>query len=49
MENYGGQWLAGSFLWSYYSFENPMAPVLEGGRAVKWTDYTTQGNRVNGG
>ena len=24
MENYGGQWLAGSFLWSYYAFANPM-------------------------
>jgi Ca2+-binding RTX toxin-like protein len=37
MENYGGQWLAGSFLWSYYSFENPMEE-----REVPWTDYTTQ-------
>ncbi|MGO4704687.1 hypothetical protein AB4072_02780 [Microvirga sp. 2MCAF38] len=42
MENYGGQWLAGSFLWSYYSFENPMKPVADGGRGVPWTDYTTQ-------
>jgi serralysin len=47
MENYGGQWLAGSFLWSYYSFENPMAPVAEGGRDVKWTDYTTQHKPAN--
>jgi Ca2+-binding RTX toxin-like protein len=47
MENYGGQWLAGSFLWSYYSFENPMAPVSEGGRDVQWTDYTTQHKPAN--
>lgn len=47
MENYGGQWLAGSFLWSYYSFENPMAPVSEGGREVLWTDYTTQHKPAN--
>jgi Ca2+-binding RTX toxin-like protein len=47
MENYGGQWLAGSFLWSYYSFENPMAPVSEGGRNVLWTDYTTQHKPAN--
>nr|WP_244627528.1 hypothetical protein [Microvirga tunisiensis] len=47
MENYGGQWLAGSFLWSYYSFENPMTPVEEGGRGVPWTDYTTQHKPAN--
>jgi serralysin len=39
MENYGGQWLAGSFLWSYYSFENPMTE-----RDVPWTDYTRSTN-----
>jgi Ca2+-binding RTX toxin-like protein len=43
MENYGGQWLAGSFLWSYYSFENPMEE-----RGVAWTDYTTQWKPANG-
>jgi serralysin len=43
MENYGGQWLAGSFLWSYYSFENPMEE-----RSVAWTDYTTQWKPANG-
>lgn len=43
MENYGGQWLAGSFLWSYYSFENPMEQ-----RGVAWTDYTTQWKPANG-
>ncbi|MGO4523717.1 Calx-beta domain-containing protein [Microvirga sp. 2MCAF35] len=42
MENYGGQWLAGSFLWSYYSFENPMTD-----RGVSWTDYTTQHKPAN--
>ena len=42
MENYGGQWLAGSFLWSYYSFENPMTE-----REVAWTDYTTQWKPAN--
>jgi hypothetical protein len=42
MENYGGQWLAGSFLWSYYSFENPMTE-----RDVPWTDYTTQHKPAN--
>ncbi|WP_445501488.1 glycoside hydrolase family 113 [Microvirga sp. G4-2] len=42
MENYGGQWLAGSFLWSYYSFENPMEE-----RGVAWTDYTTQHKPAN--
>jgi hypothetical protein len=47
MENYGGQWLAGSFLWSYYSFENPMIPVADGGRGVPWTDYTTQHKPAN--
>ncbi|MCB5175294.1 glycoside hydrolase family 113 [Microvirga lenta] len=47
MENYGGQWLAGAFLWSYYSFENPMLPVSEGGREVPWTDYTTQHKPAN--
>lgn len=43
MENYGGQWLAGSFLWSYYSFANPMEE-----RGVSWTDYTTQHKDANG-
>jgi Ca2+-binding RTX toxin-like protein len=43
MENYGGQWLAGSFLWSYYSFENPMTE-----QGVSWTDYTTQHKPANG-
>ncbi|WP_262030835.1 glycoside hydrolase family 113 [Microvirga sp. Mcv34] len=47
MENYGGQWLAGSFLWSYYSFENPMLPVNQGGRGVSWADYTTQHKPAN--
>ncbi|MXQ13628.1 glycoside hydrolase family 113, partial [Microvirga makkahensis] len=47
MENYGGRWLAGSFLWSYYSFANPMAPVEEGGANVSWTDYTTQHKPAN--
>ncbi|MBZ6076063.1 glycoside hydrolase family 113 [Microvirga puerhi] len=47
MENYGGQWLGGAFLWSYYSFENPMTPVDEGGRGVPWTDYTTQHKPAN--
>ncbi|WP_114946578.1 glycoside hydrolase family 113 [Microvirga calopogonii] len=47
MENYGGQWLAGSFLWSYYSFENPMLPVDQGGANVWWTDYTTQHKPAN--
>jgi Ca2+-binding RTX toxin-like protein len=42
MENYGGQWLAGSFLWSYYSFENPMEEMN-----VSWTDYTTQWKPAN--
>jgi len=42
MENYGGQWLAGSFLWSYYSFENPMTEM-----GVPWTDYTTQHKPAN--
>ena len=42
MENYGGQWLAGSFLWSYYSFENPMEEM-----GVSWTDYTTQHKPAN--
>ncbi|WP_262296214.1 glycoside hydrolase family 113 [Microvirga sesbaniae] len=42
MENYGGRWLAGSFLWSYYSFENPMVE-----RNVPWTDYTTQWKPAN--
>jgi Ca2+-binding RTX toxin-like protein len=42
MENYGGQWLAGSFLWSYYSFENPMTEM-----GVSWTDYTTQWKPAN--
>ncbi|HEV2564407.1 MAG TPA: hypothetical protein VGU19_04925, partial [Microvirga sp.] len=42
MENYGGQWLAGSFLWSYYSFENAMVE-----RDVPWTDYTTQHKPAN--
>ncbi|WP_305797902.1 MULTISPECIES: glycoside hydrolase family 113 [Microvirga] len=42
MENYGGRWLAGSFLWSYYSFENPMVE-----RNVPWTDYTTQRKPAN--
>jgi serralysin len=42
MENYGGRWLAGSFLWSYYSFENPMTE-----RDVPWTDYTTQHKPAN--
>jgi serralysin len=43
MENYGGQWLAGSFLWSYYSFANPMEEM-----GVAWTDYTTQHKPANG-
>jgi Ca2+-binding RTX toxin-like protein len=43
MENYGGQWLAGSFIWSYYSFANPMEE-----RGVSWTDYTTQHKPANG-
>ncbi|MEZ0171933.1 hypothetical protein [Microvirga sp. TS319] len=47
MENYGGRWLAGSFLWSYYSFEHPMAPQAEGGAGVSWTDYTTQDKPAN--
>ncbi len=47
MENYGGQWLAGSFMWSYYSFEHPMAPPSEGGAGVSWTDYTTQDKPAN--
>jgi len=47
MENYGGQWLAGSFLWSYYSFANPMDPQSEGGADVPWTDYTTQHKPAN--
>lgn len=42
MENYGGQWLGGSFIWSYYSFENPMEE-----RGVAWTDYTTQHKPAN--
>lgn len=42
MENYGGQWLAGSLIWSYYSFENPMEE-----RGVSWTDYTTQHKPAN--
>jgi len=42
MENYGGRWLAGSFMWSYYSFENPMEE-----RGVPWTDYTTQWKPAN--
>jgi Ca2+-binding RTX toxin-like protein len=42
MEDYGGQWLAGSFLWSYYSFENPMEEMN-----VSWTDYTTQWKPAN--
>jgi len=47
MENYGGKWLAGSFLWSYYSFEHPMASPDEGGAGVSWTDYTTQDKPAN--
>ena len=47
MEHYGGQWLAGSFLWSYYSFANPMDPQSEGGANVPWTDYTTQHKPAN--
>jgi hypothetical protein len=42
MENYGGRWLAGSFLWSYYSFGNPMVESN-----VPWTDYTTQHKPAN--
>jgi Ca2+-binding RTX toxin-like protein len=42
MENYGGQWLAGAFLWSYYSFENPMTEM-----GVSWNDYTTQHKPAN--
>jgi len=42
MENYGGRWLAGSFLWSYYSFANPMED-----QGVSWTDYTTQHKPAN--
>ncbi|RDI55130.1 glycoside hydrolase family 113 [Microvirga subterranea] len=42
MENYGGQWLAGAFLWSYYSFGNPMVESN-----VSWTDYTTQHKPAN--
>jgi Ca2+-binding RTX toxin-like protein len=42
MENHGGQWLAGSLIWSYYSFENPMEE-----RGVEWTDYTTQWKPAN--
>jgi Ca2+-binding RTX toxin-like protein len=42
MENYGGQWLAGSFMWSYYSFANPMEE-----RGVSWADYTTQHKPAN--
>ncbi|AWM87938.1 calcium-binding protein [Microvirga sp. 17 mud 1-3] len=47
MENYGGQWLGGAFLWSYYSFANPMDPQSEGGAEVPWTDYTTQHKPAN--
>ncbi|WP_134494297.1 glycoside hydrolase family 113 [Microvirga pakistanensis] len=47
MENYGGQWLAGSFMWSYYSFAHPMDPPSEGGAGVSWTDYTTQDKPAN--
>ncbi len=42
MENYGGRWLAGSFLWSYYSFANPMEESN-----VSWADYTTQHKPAN--
>jgi serralysin len=42
IEDHGGQWLAGAFLWSYYSFENPMAE-----RGVSWADYTTQHKPAN--
>jgi hypothetical protein len=34
MENYGGQWLAGSFLWSYYSFETQWRKEVYPGRTT---------------
>ena len=37
MENYGGRWLGGAFLWSWLSFADPMAE-----KDVPWTDYTPQ-------
>ncbi len=42
MENYGGQWLGGSFLWSYHAFANPMTDA-----GVPYTDYTTQWKPAN--
>ncbi|QFU15747.1 glycoside hydrolase family 113 [Microvirga thermotolerans] len=44
MENYGGQWLGGAFLWSYHPFENPMTDPLA---QVPYTDYTTQHKPAN--
>jgi hypothetical protein len=39
VENYGGQWLGGAFLWSYQASADPMTDPLA---PVPYTDYTTQ-------
>lgn len=36
MQNYGGQWLDGAFLWQYHTFEDPS------GAGVPPTDFTAQ-------
>jgi len=44
MENYGGQWLGGAFLWSYHPFANPMTDPLA---QLSYSDYTTQVKPAN--
>ncbi|MCB8820397.1 glycoside hydrolase family 113 [Microvirga rosea] len=41
MENHGGQWLDGAFLWSYHPFEDPVA------HGVQKTDFTPQNKPAN--
>ncbi|WP_445503872.1 glycoside hydrolase family 113 [Microvirga sp. G4-2] len=44
MENYGGQWLGGSFLWSYYPYASKQDMTAAG---VSELDYTTQWKPAN--
>ncbi|WP_165820067.1 hypothetical protein [Microvirga sp. KLBC 81] len=44
MENYGGRWLGGSFLWSYYPYASKQEMTAAG---VSELDYTTQWKPAN--
>ncbi|MBA1157513.1 glycoside hydrolase family 113 [Microvirga mediterraneensis] len=44
MENYGGRWLGGSFLWSYYPYASKQDMTAAG---VSELDYTTQWKPAN--